>query len=277
MKRNLEELNLLDDFLFGSLLTYPEIGEKFVRLLLRTIFKRDFGQMTVVPQKVYYGSGTDKHGARLDVYLEEDFPGEANTAYDVEADQNDDKESKAMLPKRVRFYHAKIDARSLKSGEMYRSLKNVVVIIITPFDPFDRDRMVYTIHRQCEEEPDMPYDDGSKTIYLYTKGTKGNPNEELRQFLHYMEDTRKENAVNETLQNIHQMVELVREDEEVSLGYMKVLEREEMLIRQGRKEEQANTERERQRADMAEKRAEAAEKELERIKHELENLKKDQM
>lgn len=50
-RRKLEELNLLDDFLFGSMVTYPEIGEKFIREILRIIFKRDFGKLTVVPQK----------------------------------------------------------------------------------------------------------------------------------------------------------------------------------------------------------------------------------
>ena len=48
---------------------------------------------------------------------------------------------------------------------------------------------------------------------------------------------------------------------------MKVFEREEMLIEQGRREEQANTERERQRAD-------SAEQENERLKQEIEYLKK---
>lgn len=73
-RRKLEELNLLDDFLFGSMVTYPEIGEKFMRELLKVIFQRDFGKLKVIPQKVYYGSNTDKHGARLDVYLEEPEP-----------------------------------------------------------------------------------------------------------------------------------------------------------------------------------------------------------
>ena len=67
-KRKLEELNLLDDFLFGSMVTHPEVGETFVREILKTIFGKDFGKLTVVPQKVYYGIDTDKHGARLDVY-----------------------------------------------------------------------------------------------------------------------------------------------------------------------------------------------------------------
>ena len=79
-RRKLENLNLLDDFLFGTMVTYPGIGEAFVRELLKIIFQKEFGPLTVVPQKIYYGTDTDKHGARLDVYLEEasgDGPGRA--------------------------------------------------------------------------------------------------------------------------------------------------------------------------------------------------------
>lgn len=53
---------------------------------------------------------------------------------------------------------------------------------------------------------------------------------------------------------------------EVALGYMKIFEREEMLIEQGREEERENTERER-------KRANAAEAEIERLRDEIKNLK----
>ena len=69
-KRRLEDLNLLDDFLFGTMVSYPEVGEAFVREVLQIIFRKKFGQLTIVPQKVYLGSDTDMHGARLDVYLE---------------------------------------------------------------------------------------------------------------------------------------------------------------------------------------------------------------
>ena len=109
--------------------------------------------------------------------------------------------------------------------------------------------------------------------------------------MHYMEDSREENAVNESLRNLHQMVTKVKQDGEVVLEYMKIYEREAMLIKQGRKqgreEEQANTERERKRADeaeprageaearagVAEARADAAERENERLKKEIEKLK----
>ena len=67
------------------------------------------------------------------------------------------------------------------------------------------------------------------------------------------------------------MVDTAKRDKGVSVGYMKVYEREEMLlnkgIQQGREAEQANTERERKRADLAEE-------EIRRLKEEIEKLKK---
>ena len=42
IKRKLEDLNLLDDFLFGKMVSYQGIGETFVRELLRIIFDRSF-------------------------------------------------------------------------------------------------------------------------------------------------------------------------------------------------------------------------------------------
>ena len=276
-KRKLRDLNLLDDFLFNSMVTYPGIGEEFSRELLKIIFQKDLGKLTVIPQKTYYGSDTDMHGTRLDVYLEEDEsePGilSTSTIYDLEPNLLDNPKIISSLPKRMRFYHAKIDARSLKSGESYHNLKNVIVIMITPFDPFGLNRMVYTIRNKCEEAPDMEYDDGASTLFLYTEGSEGEPSLELRQLLRYMQNTTQENAQNETLKNIHKMVEIVKHDQEVSLAYMKIFEREEYLIEQGMEQEKANTERERKRADAAEQRADTAEKEVQKLKAELEKLK----
>lgn len=124
-------------------------------------------------------------------------------------------------------------------------------------------------------EPDLSYDDGACTLYLHTKGTKGNPPEELRQLLHYMENTTEENATNNALQNIDQMVQRVKADGEVSLEYMKIFEREEMLVRKGQELERRNTERERQNAEREKMRADAAEREVERLKEELNELRRE--
>ncbi len=258
-KRSLAEMNLLEDFLFNAMVTYPKIGEQFARILLKGIFGKDFGRLTVVPQKVYCGSDTDKRGTRLDVYLEAEEPGlsvlEPATVFDLEP--NLVKQDIGTLSRRVRFYHAKIDAKSLEAGADYRVLKNVIIVFITPYDPFGLNRMVYTIRNMCEEERDMPYEDGARTLFLYTKGTEGSPPEELKRLLHYMEYTTEENAVTSELQEIQQMVDVVKRDEEVSLSLMKIMEREAWLIQQGIEQgieqERSNTERERQRAEEAEK------------------------
>lgn len=178
-KRNIEELSLLDDFLLGSVLSYPVIGPKVCKKMISIILQREIKELHIVPQKSYFGADTDKHGIRLDVYAEETQENDMEMVYDIEADKRGKEELRVSLPKRTRFYHAKIDADSLASGEDYSKLKNVTVIFISPYDPFQRNRMVYTIKNGCVEEPDLDYNDGMKTLFLYTKGTEGNPPEEL--------------------------------------------------------------------------------------------------
>ena len=74
VKQKLDELHLIDDFLFFQMMNHPKYGPKFSRLLLKLILGRDVGKLHVIPQKEYYGENTDLHGARLDVYLEEEEP-----------------------------------------------------------------------------------------------------------------------------------------------------------------------------------------------------------
>lgn len=230
--RPLTELNLIEDFLTNQMITHPVVGMKFSKRVLTTILGREIGTLSIAAQKAYPGENTDRHGIRLDVCLDE----QGGDIVDLEPDRNSSAEDVKTLPRRVRFYHAKIDAGSLARGMEYSALRNVVVIFITTYDPFDLNRMVYTISNKCEEVPDMPYDDGAKTLFLYTKGTEGNPPEELRQLLHYMEDTCAENAVTPELRELHEMVTQVKCDKEVGLVYMKAYELEQRLLRQGREE-----------------------------------------
>lgn len=280
-RRKLEELNLMDDFLFNAMLTHPETGEKFTHTILKLLFNRDFKNLKVSAQKFYAGMNTDLRGARLDVCIEGDcgdIDGEDITSvYDVEPDQNDKAKAIAAFPKRSRFYHAIIDSRSLKSGEDFGKLKQVYVIFICNYDLFGYDRVWYTIKNRCLEEPEMDYEDGAVTIVLYTRGTKGKISEELRQFLNYMENTDQNNEVNDELKSIQRMVDAVKRDGEVSLRYMKSFEHDQLMyergIEQGRLAEIKNTERERQntekeklRADMAQSRIKELEAELRKYK-----------
>ena len=169
-----------------------------------------------------------------------------------------------------------IDRRSLKAGEHFGKMKKVYVIFICDYDPFGYDRALYTIKNRCLEEPTMPYEDDAETWVLYTRGKKGNISESLRQLLSYMENTNQNNAINEDLRDIQQMVDQVKRDGEVSLRYMKWFEHDQMMYEQGRKEEQENTERERKiaeqerkNAEQEKKRAEAAEQFAKAAKQEV--------
>ena len=235
MKR-LEEMNLVDDFLVNSLTSHKIYGEESSRYILECILHRKIGKLTVVPQRFWGGENTEDHGVRLDVYLDE----EDGEIFDIEPDKNDGEDDIASLPRRVRFYHAKIDAGNLAAGEDYSKLRNVIVIFITTYDPFGRERMVYTIQNGCVEEPDMPYEDGAKTLFLYTKGTKGNPPEELCQLLRYMENSIVENAKTEGLGELHKMVTAVKCDGEVGFAYMKSFEREQRIRAEGKAEGKAD-------------------------------------
>lgn len=99
--------------------------------------------------------------------------------------------------------------------------------------------MVYTIQNGCVEMPELPYDDGARTIFLYTKGTEGDPPEELRQLMRYMEHSTLSNAQTAGLARLHQMVTDVKADREVGLMYMKSCEIERYIRAEGKAEVKA--------------------------------------
>ena len=63
--RKLEELNLIDNFLFQEMLSQEE-GKEFTRILLSTILDKNIRKVKIIPQKNILGVDTDRHGIRLD-------------------------------------------------------------------------------------------------------------------------------------------------------------------------------------------------------------------
>lgn len=239
-KRTLKELNLLDNFLFHEVISYGNQGTFIIEKLLSAILGRKISNIRVIPQKTIYGCDTAYHGICLDAYIEgeEQESGEAKQeVYDLEPNLHYEKRG---LPYRTRFYHALIDSKLLETGANYESMKNVYIIMILPYDPFGKNRMVYTIQNRCVEDEEIVYKDGVTIIYLFTKGMKGNPSKELSDMLKYFEDSREENAVNQDIREIHEIVKRVKSDREVSVNYMKSWEYEawirEEAAREGKEE-----------------------------------------
>lgn len=228
-KRRLEELNLMDNFLFQEMVSKEGVGEEFCQILLSTILGKTIRKVKVISQKTVLGIDTSKHGIRLDAYvmdLSDDDLEVAADIYDIEPNLTYEKES---LPRRTRYYSALIDSQLLDAGTDYTHLRNVVIIMILPYDPFDRNRMVYTVQNHCIEDPSIAYSDGMKKIYLYTKGTVGNPGKSLWDMLQYMEKSTEDNVTDENIAKIHRLVNRVKRDKEVGINYMKSWEWEQMI------------------------------------------------
>lgn len=236
--RKLEELNLIDNFLFQEMISQKEIGEEFAKLLLGTILDRNIRSVRIVPQKNILGVDTDRHGVRLDAYLETTYEDVASVGeevldaqiqpdiYDIEPNRSYEKKS---LPKRMRYYHGLIDTKVLDAGVSYEKLQNIIIILILPYDPFDKNRMVYTIKNQCVEDSTVSYDDGALKIFLYTRGIEGNPSQALKDMLNYIENTTDDNVTNQTLAAMNKLVNRVKQSKEVGINYMKSWEYEKMI------------------------------------------------
>lgn len=70
--KTLEQLSLLDSFLFGSALSYKDYGKEVSHIILKTILGRDVKIRAVNPEKVIFPSKPGLHGVRLDAFIEEE-------------------------------------------------------------------------------------------------------------------------------------------------------------------------------------------------------------
>ena len=89
-----------------------------------------------------------------------------------------------------------------------------------------------------------------------------------------MENTTRENSVSEELEAIQEMVDVVKEDAEVTVAYMKGFERDQMFLEEGkelgRRLEQENTLREKNRADTEKNRTDTEKNRADAEKHRAE-------
>ena len=207
-KKQLKELTLKDNFMFGAVMMEEENCKRFLELALGFPIER----VEVSKEKsiVYH---PEYKGVRLDVYAKN----EHNTRYNVEMQVA----KKAELGKRVRYYHGKIDMELLLIGSDYTELPEVYVIFICDFDPFGKKKYRYTFTKQCEEEPGAQLQDGCKSIFLSTRGE--NDREvpgELVSFLNFVKadlsesETDFEDDFVEKLQNTIRRIKSNREMEE---------------------------------------------------------------
>ena len=225
-KKSLQDLTLLDRFLFAEVMEDAETFENVLSIIL--------GQDISIkghPQSEHEKRTSPlKRQVRLDVWAEDD----TDAVYNIEAQ----KENTKNLPHRSRFYQALIDSKLLDPGEIdFSKMKDCYSIIIAPFNLFGRGLYQYTFQMNCNETG-QPLNDGAIRIFLNTHGQ--NPEDissELKELLYYMEHTTEDIFCSTPrLQEIKKHVNIVKSSEEIGVKYMQEWEEKILEKRKARAE-----------------------------------------
>ena len=231
-KKSLQDLTLLDRFLFAEVMEDPKTFENILSIIL--------GEDISIkgrPQSEHENRTSPlKRQVRLDVWAED----ETDAVYNVEAQ----KENTKNLPHRSRFYQALIDSKLLDPGEVdFSNMKDCYTIIIAPFDLFGRGLYQYTFQMTCAETG-QPLEDGATRIFLNTHGKNSEDiSPELKELLYYMEHTTEEISCSTSrLQQIKNHVNIVKSSEEIGVKYMQEWEEKILEKRKARAEGRAEGE-----------------------------------
>ena len=219
-----EKLTLSNDFLFGTVMSNPELCKEMLEKLLEIKIRK-----IEYPEKQKVIDLTlDGKGIRLDIYVED----EKKTVYNVEIQTG---KKKGILPKRSRYYQGMIDLNHINKGEDYDTLKKSFVIFICTFDPFGKGLHRYTFETRCKEDKDLVLQDEVYKIFFNTKGIAEDIRKEVKAFLEYLDGTESED---EFVERLAEEVKKVKRNEKWRRDYMTLYMRDRENREEGRQEGQ---------------------------------------
>ncbi|MGP1575563.1 Rpn family recombination-promoting nuclease/putative transposase, partial [Selenomonas sp.] len=202
-----EELTIRDDYMFKLVMNCRRICKKMLEGTLRIKIKK----IHYVETEKSIASHYQSKGIRLDVYVKD----EQNTVYNIEMQirrlQGD------ALFKRTRYYQSMMDVDLLAAGADYDELNKTIIIFICAFDPFGEERYIYTFENLCAENKELKLRDGTKKIFLNTKGRFGDIDSTIKAFLQYVDGVVTDNAL---VQEIEKEIQKVKLEEGERVNYM---------------------------------------------------------
>lgn len=213
----LQELNLLDRFLFDETMENLEAYQAAVSILL----EEEVELMERPETEKELRISPELRQIRLDV-ISMDV---SNKLYYTEMQQRDTKN----LRKRSRFYQAQLDVSLLEPGSKdFNSLNDSCFILVAPFDIFGRGLYRYTFEGACRECPDLKINDGAIRVFINTKGTnKQEFSQEFLDFMEYINDSSDwiaDRTQSGKIKVIHENVKKVKSSEKMGVKYMQLWE-----------------------------------------------------
>ena len=233
--KKLQDLNLMDRFLFSELI---ESAEAY-KIILEIILEKEInfkGEPIAENEKRKELLGKI---ARLDVCA----IGDDNRVYNAEVQ----KENENNMHKRMRYYGALMTSKLLPEGTIdYNRLSDLCMIVIAGFDMGGEGKYRYTVRRMYEGYPDKEVYDGEVILYLNTKGkdTAGVSNE-LIAMLEYFEETTDDKALSsgyERIIRLNEIVSSIKANDEIGVKYMNAYEERMHDIQEAREQGEAQGE-----------------------------------
>ena len=207
-----EEIGLSNDFIFGKVMSDPELCKELLERILPGI---EIDHIEYPELQKPIKEDIDARSVRLDVYVKDG----KNTVYDIEIQKVNTRE----LPKRSRYYQGMMDLQLIDSGQPYKKLNQSYVIFICLEDVFGKNRHIYTFENICREDPGIKLRDGAIKIFLNAKGNLNDVSSELRAFLDYLGGKKSED---EYVQKLERVVKEAKRNRKWRHEYMTLLMRD---------------------------------------------------
>ena len=225
----LQQMTLLDDFLFGQVVKEKELME-----LLTGILMEGKPELLGQPEtEKLLGISPALRKVRLDVFS---MDTEKNI-YAVEMQ----KENTGNLPRRSRLYQAQIDVSLLPVGTRdMNEINDVFLIMICPFDLFGKGACRYTFYEVCKEYPELRLEDGGSRMFINTRGKNREKfSREFVELLDYINAPAEEAGkytVTEPVRRLHEGILRLKKKERTMVRYMQRWEQKQKDREEGREE-----------------------------------------
>lgn len=210
-----QELNMTDSFLFRKIMSDTEICCRILEKILNVPIKNVKFPVTQKNSDIAPDGG--------DIRIDACINNEQDTIYSVEMLCCRDDE----LLRKARYFQCNIDFSLICTGERCTKLKKSYIIFICTFDPFSDGRHIYTFENRCLEDLSLTLGDETTEIFLSIKGKKNDVNDEIKDFLAYIEsstDACAQQTSSPLVKAIHKRVTEIKLDKDMELQYMNLLQ-----------------------------------------------------
>ena len=225
----LEDLNLINRFLFDEVMEDRESYQATVSILLG----EDIQLLDEPETEKELRVSPELREIRLDVVSMD----KGGKLYYTEMQQKNTKN----LRRRSRYYQAQLDVSLLAPGSKdFNLLSDSCLILVSPFDIFERGLYRYTFENICKECPDLKLEDGASRVFINTKGkNKCSFSQEFLDFMEYITNTTDEAAErtkSQKIKRIHEQVKRIKLSEEMGVKYMQLWEEKAYIREEGYEE-----------------------------------------